>query len=123
MNAPGSPPFAQRSVYKGSPPRPWISLRLVAADDTALELQLLADTGNPCGVIIGPQVMRQVKRTDGPDLATNFGTLQGGWVLVVMPELGLDRYLMGYASSTVAFSPLQSRSSPASQSGCSSCPR
>ena len=101
MNAPGSPTFAQLNAYKGSPPRPWLSLRLVAADGTALELQLLADTGNPCGVIISPRVMRQVKRADGPDLATNFGLLQGGWVHVVMPELGLDRYLMGYTSSTV----------------------
>ncbi|MFO0966040.1 MAG: hypothetical protein U0793_10710 [Gemmataceae bacterium] len=35
---------------------------------------------------------------------TNFGELQGGWVHVQMPELGIDSEIIGYASDTVVSS-------------------
>jgi hypothetical protein len=91
----------QRNLYKGSPPRCCVRLRFVAGDGSSQELELLADTGNPCAVIIGVESMRQLKRGDGPDLNTNFGPLHGGWVQVLIPELGFDRYVLGYASDVV----------------------
>jgi hypothetical protein len=42
-------PYEQRNPYKGFPDRPWIRLRLTASDGTGEEMELLADTGNPCG--------------------------------------------------------------------------
>jgi hypothetical protein len=45
--------------------------------------------------------MALLKQGDAPDVNTNFGTLQGGWLHVLMPELGLDQYLVGYASDAV----------------------
>jgi hypothetical protein len=44
--------FEQRNPYKGSPPRPWVRLRLEAADGSLQEIELLADTGNPFALII-----------------------------------------------------------------------
>jgi hypothetical protein len=93
--------FEQRNSYKGSPPRPWIRLRMAALDGTAVELDLLADTGNPCAVIISQQNMAKVKTGDGLDVNTNFGLLQGGWLQLRMPELGLVQFVLGYASDVV----------------------
>jgi hypothetical protein len=36
-----------------------------------------------------------------PDLHSNFGLLEGGWLHLAMPELGLDQDLVGYASDAV----------------------
>ena len=38
---------------------------------------------------------------DGPDVDPNFGMLEGGWLQLVMPELGLDIPILGYASDAV----------------------
>ena len=91
----------QRNPYKGSPPRPWVRLRLTALDGTVEEIELLADTGNPCAVIISQASMAKVKQGDATDISTNFGLLEGGWLRVTMPELGLDQDLVGYASDAV----------------------
>ena len=91
----------QRNPYKGMPERPWIRLRLLAPDGTAREIEMVADTGNPYAVIIGTVQMQQFKWTDAPGLTTNFGPLDGGWIRIVIPELGLDRYVLGYASDAV----------------------
>lgn len=36
-----------------------------------------------------------------PDVGSNFGPLQSGWLLVGVPELALDLFLPGYASDAV----------------------
>ena len=46
--------------------------------------------------------MARLKARDGPDLNTNFGLLQGGWLQLAMPELGLTQTVLGYASDAVA---------------------
>jgi len=91
----------QRNPYKGIPPRCWVLVRFVAPDGTLREMQLLADTGNPYAVIIGKDSMRQLKHNDIPNTNTNFGLLEGGTIKVVMPELGLDLEVPGYASDAV----------------------
>jgi hypothetical protein len=94
-------PFEQRNPYKGLPERPWILLRMAAPDGSTKELQLLADTGNPCAVIIGQLEMAGLKAGDGPDVNTNFGLLQGGWLQLAMPEIGLVHPVLGYASDAI----------------------
>jgi hypothetical protein len=66
-----------------------------------VELELLADTGNPYAVIITQQNMARLRAGDCPDVATNFGVLQGGWLQPAMPELGLGQAVAGYASDAV----------------------
>lgn len=92
----------QKNPYKGSPERPWIRLRLAAPDGSTVEREFLADTGNPCAFILGQQDMVRLKARDGPDMHTNFGLLQGDWLQLAMPELGLTQALLGYASDAVA---------------------
>jgi hypothetical protein len=94
-------PFEQRNRYKGSPERPWVRLRLAAIDGTAVELEFVADTGNPCAVVLGQQHMGRLKLGDGPDLNSNFGLLEGGWLQLNMPELGLVRPVLGYSSDAI----------------------
>ena len=93
----------QRNPYKGSPARSWVRLRLEAPDASIVELDLLADTGSPCAVIIGGQSMLRLKVADAPDVSTNFGLLQGGWLRVAMPELGLVCPVVGYGGEIRAF--------------------
>jgi hypothetical protein len=93
-------PKEQRNPYKGTPPRPWVRIRLRAPDGTEEELDLIADTGNPCAVISQAR-MSQLKEADGIDLNTNFGVLQGGWVRLAMPEYQLTQAILGYASDGV----------------------
>jgi hypothetical protein len=94
-------PSEQRNAHKGSPSRPWFRLRLVAPDRTEDDIELLADTGNPCAIIVSPARLARLKRRAAPDVNSNFGLLEGGWLLVRMPELGLDQELTGFANDAV----------------------
>jgi len=93
--------FEQRNPYKGIPQRPWIRLRLAAPDGSLAELELLADTGNPCAIIIAQHNLARLKASDAPDINTNFGPMQGGWLQLAMPELGLVQPIRGYGSDAV----------------------
>jgi hypothetical protein len=94
-------PSEQRNPYKGSPPRPWVRLRFTAPDGTTQEVELLADTGNPCAVIISQALMARLKLRAAPDVQSNFGLLEGGWLHLTMPELGLDQDVVGFGSDAV----------------------
>jgi hypothetical protein len=94
----------QRNSYKGLPPRPWVRLRLTEKDGTPHEFELLADTRNPFAIILSQAAMTRLKLRTAPDVNTNFGVLQGGWVHVHMPELGLNTEVIGYASDDVVSS-------------------
>jgi hypothetical protein len=94
-------PFEQRNPYKGSPPRPWVRLRLTAPDGTAHEVELLADTGNPCALIISQALMARLRLRAAPDRQSNFGLLQGGWLHLTMPEVGVNQDVEGFASDAV----------------------
>jgi hypothetical protein len=74
---------------------------LRAADGSLEEVQLLADTGNPCALIIGSNAMKRFKRGDAPDMGSNFGPLTGGWLQVLLNDIGFDRHMVGYASDAV----------------------
>jgi hypothetical protein len=75
---------------------------LTATDGATDEVELLADTGNPCALIISQTTMARLKQRAAPGVNSNFGPLEGGWIHVNVPELGLDRDLVGYASDAVA---------------------
>ena len=92
----------QRNAYKGSPPRPWVRVRLTAPDGSAYEVELLADTGNPCAIILGQTLMAALKQRAAPDLHSNFGVLRGGWLHLTMPNLGMEQDVIGFASDAVA---------------------
>lgn len=96
---PSSPP--QLNHYKGTPPRAWIRVRFAAADGTEHERELLADTGSPCAVILGPSDLALLCRAGAAGIGSNFGPLVGGWLELAMPELGLSRHVLGYGSEEV----------------------
>lgn len=52
--------------------------------------------------------MKRLKRRVVSDVNTNFGLLKGRWFHLIMPEFGLDRGLVDYASDAVANSTKQS---------------
>ncbi len=88
----------QRNPYQGSPLRPWVRVVLVSADGLSKQLDLLADTGNPCSVIVSADTMRQFNLGITTGLHTNFGLLEGGWLRVQIPELQFDENVLGYGS-------------------------
>src|SRR5262249_25472310 len=93
--------FEQRNPNKGSPARAWVRPRLVISAAAYLGGELMGDTGSPCAVILSRAQMAIVKHGDGPDLNSNFGLLEGGWLQLAMQELGLTQPVLGYASDAV----------------------
>lgn len=91
----------QKNTYQGTPPRAWLRLRLKAIDGTEIELNLLADSGNPYAIVLSQARMAQLETADGPDVKTNFGLLEGGWLQLAMPEFGLGHDVLGYGSDAV----------------------
>ncbi len=77
-------------------------MRLTAPDGTAQEVEVVADTGNPCALVISPARMAGLKHRAAPDVQSNFGLLEGGWLHLAMPDLGLDQDVAGFASDAVA---------------------
>ena len=92
----------QRNPYKGSPPRPWMRLTLVASDGATRDLEVLVDTGNPCALIVDSAALLRFNLGVTPGLNTNFGVLDGGWLRVQIPALGFDASVLGYGSDAVA---------------------
>ena len=91
----------QRTIYKGIPARAWTRLYLVSASDRIHEMEFLVDTGNPCPLILNNAAMQALKWRESTSADSNFGSLEGGWLRVVIPELGFDEKLLGYANDTV----------------------
>jgi hypothetical protein len=91
----------QRNQYKGAPARPWIRVTLVAAGGATQELDALADTGNPCRLIVGSDMMRQFNLGLEPDVHTNFGILTGGWLRIRIVEIGFDQVIRGFGGDAV----------------------
>ncbi len=91
----------QRNAYRGSPPRPWVRLVLIGADGASQEISVLADTGNPCALIVSLNVLQQFNIGLAPGMNTNFGPLDGGWLRVQIPELAFDENVLAYGSDAV----------------------
>jgi hypothetical protein len=91
--------YEQRNAYKGKPQRPWVRIRIADKNGINREFDLLADTGNPCAIIISALALMQ--HAGGRFVRSNFGGLQGGWLQLAMPELGLDQGILGFGSDAV----------------------
>jgi len=104
------PKSNQRNPYKGSPPRPWLRLRLLGENGLIRELQLLADTGNPYPLINSSANMARFKQGFSPDIETNFGRMKGGWIRVAIPGLDFGGRVLGYASDAIVASAMRSHS-------------
>jgi hypothetical protein len=92
----------QRNPYKGTPARPWIRLVLVGADGQKHVLQALADTGNPCALVVSSAVLDAFNLGRIPGMDTNFGHFDGGWLRVQVPEIGFDEDILAYSCEEVA---------------------
>ncbi|MGD0899607.1 MAG: hypothetical protein ABR915_17390 [Thermoguttaceae bacterium] len=91
----------QRNVYRGEPARAWLRLELVSANGRVRELDLLADTGNPCAIIVDTATLQSLRWRASIRSDSNFGPLEGGWVRIAIPELGFDVKTLGYANDSV----------------------
>lgn len=91
----------QRNAYQGSPLRPWIRLTLIAADGSAQEIAVLADTGNPCAIIVGADLLSRFNLGLAPGMNTNFGPLDGAWLRIRIPDLNFDESILAYGSNAV----------------------
>jgi hypothetical protein len=94
-------PPQQRNVYRGEPARAWLRLDLIGADGRSRQLDLLADTGNPCAIIVDMATMRSLRWRASVGTESNFGPLEGGWLRIAVPELGFDVKTLGYANDSV----------------------
>ena len=94
-------PQEQRNPYKGTPPRSWIRIELVALDGTVQSLELLADTGSPFLLIVSDGTMRRFAWQPAPGRASSFGQLPGGVLRVAIPQLGFDSLVVGFASDAL----------------------
>jgi predicted aspartyl protease len=91
----------QRNAYKGAPPRPWVSLEFIDESGQTIAIEALADTGNPCALVVGPQIMGQFNLGSAPGMTTNFGQFEGGWLRVVIDEIEFDEDVLAYSSEAV----------------------
>lgn len=94
-------PSEQRNVYKGEPARAWLRLQLISPRDRVHELEFLVDTGNPCAIIVDTATMHSVRWRESISTDSNFGTLEGGWLRVAIPELAFDAKTLAYANDSV----------------------
>jgi hypothetical protein len=81
----GNGEYEQRNAYRGNPPRALVRLSLISPDGEAHDLDFLADTGNPCSLIVSVASFRQLCWRQSAATESNFGTLDGGWFRVVIP--------------------------------------
>lgn len=91
----------RRHIYKGEPPRAWLRLQLISANDRIHELDFLVDTGNPCVLIINMETMHSLQWRESNSAESNFGSLEGGWLRVAIPELAFDAKTLGYANDSI----------------------
>lgn len=96
------PVAEQKNPYLGNTPRPWLRLRLLDTYGQAVEVSLVADTGNPYSIVIAEDLFDRLVGIPGRNIVSNFGPMRGGWLRIAMPELGLDRLVLGYGNQLVA---------------------
>ena len=94
--------FEQRNPYQGDPLRAWLRVTLHGPGDESLPVDLIADTGNPCPLIVTIQVFRRFLLEEAADVATNFGLLHGGWLTIGIVDVGFRGRIQAYGSDAVA---------------------
>lgn len=91
----------QRNEYKGHPPRPWMRVRLVAANGDMSDMDVVIDTGNPFALIVRHEALEWSALRRTRPVATNFGRLSGGWVRLLVPGTSFDGELLAYSGDAV----------------------
>ena len=76
-------------------------MHLIAPNDQLRTLELAVDTGNPCAIIIDAEMMQTMRWRESSSAQSNFGSLDGGWLRVAIPELEFDVKLLGHANDSV----------------------
>lgn len=92
----------QRNPYKGFPERPFVRVGLVARDGGRVDIDLLADTGNPCALIVSQRLISRLRHRAELNVDSNFGLLEGYRIRIFMPEFDVNHKVIGYASDLVA---------------------
>jgi hypothetical protein len=92
----------QKNPYKGTPPRGWIRVRVHAVAGTIHEVELIADTGCPYHAVLSRADLLRCKITEVAPEDSVYGQLEGAWLRLSIPEVGLDYQLIGYGSDIVA---------------------
>ena len=92
----------QRNPYKGDPPRPWLRLGFLGKDGSRVDVDLLADTGCPYGIILAPDLFSKLCFRLTTEVTANFGPMNGGWVRLYAPELELVEFVLAYGSADIA---------------------
>jgi hypothetical protein len=93
--------WEQRNPYKGNPARATVRLNLISPYEQVQELEFLVDTGNPCSLIVSAAMLGRLCWRQSFATESNFGTLEGAWFRVLVPELQFDEIVLGYANNTV----------------------
>jgi hypothetical protein len=94
-------PPVQRNYYKGNPLRAWIHVHLIDKGGNTLEVDLIADSGNPYSLIVGEVELTSLSHRKGSSATTNFGILTGGWIRIAIPDIGYDALVRGYGSNLI----------------------
>jgi hypothetical protein len=75
---------------------------LVSSLDDVEAVDLIADTGCPCSLVISRDLMERMRHAAALGMSSNFGPLAGGWLRVTIAELDFDEMVIGYGSDAVA---------------------
>ena len=76
-----------------------VEVTFQALDGQKVTKRLIADTGAPLEFILSSEDLRLLKLIDAPDAEGGlWGTLEGAWVHLKMPELDVDKLVVAYAN-------------------------
>lgn len=64
-------------------------------------MNVVVDTGNPCGLIVSSEVLAEYHWKDSLGTGSNFGTLQGGWVRLGIPGIEFDEKIVAYSNDSI----------------------
>jgi len=92
----------QRNSYKGSWPRAWLRIQLVALGRVAVQdIDVLVDTGSTCSMIVSTATMARFGvHTGRPPTPSNFGALIPALLHLVIPDVGYDDWVEAYENDT-----------------------
>ena len=76
-----------------------VEVTFLAPDGQKVTKRLIADTGAPLEFILSLENLHLLKLIDAPDAEGGlWGTLEGAWVHLWMPELDADKLVVAYAN-------------------------
>jgi hypothetical protein len=99
----------QKNPYKGSPPRPWVTVVFEKANENEkVKKHLIVDTGGIAAIRISRSLLHKIELEPADIQKTNFGLAEGSWVWVEIPELGFRKKMIAYGLDTIVTAAKQS---------------